>query len=282
AGRGVPAADPYPPIGDYALIGDCHSAALVARRGSIDWCCMPRFDSGSCFGRILDWRKGGYCSIEPTEQGRAPLRSYVDDTLVLATTFRTAGGEAVLHDCFTMRRGGARQPRRQLLRLVEGTQGRVELRVRIAARFDYGEVRPWIRHHGPRLYSAVGGDDALVISGDMELKPVDEHDLEAVFTVRPGERVRLSIVSIEPERIDPAPPPPPDAEELDRRFDETVKWWRRWSSRARLDGPDGPAAKRSAIVLKALTNAPTGAVAAAPTTSLPEAIGAGRNWDYRY
>ena len=276
------AGDPYPPIGDYALIGDCHSVALVSRHGSIDWCCMSRFDSGSSFGRILDWEKGGYCSIEPTEPGDEPLRTYVEDTLVLATTFRTSGGEAVLNDCFAMRRGGARTPRRQLLRFVEGKQGRVELRLRIAPRFDYGGVRPWIRHHGRRLYSAVGGDDALVLSGDIELSPSDEHGLEAVFTVRPGERVRLSIVSIEPERIDPDPPEPPDPDELDRRFDETVKWWRRWSSGDHLDGPDGPAAKRSAIVLKALTNATTGAVVAAPTTSLPEAIGGGRNWDYRY
>jgi GH15 family glucan-1,4-alpha-glucosidase len=278
----VPAAGPYPPIGDYALIGDCHSAALVSRRGSVDWCCMPRFDSGSNFGRILDWDKGGFCSIEPTRRSAEPLRSYLDGTLVLATTFRTAGGEAVLYDCFTMRRGGAGNPRRQLLRIVEGAQGRVEMRVHIVPRFDYGELSPWIRHHGPRHYSAIGGDDALMIWSDAELVPEDDHGLEAVFIVRPGERVRLSLVWIEPERIDPEPPRPPTAEELDQRFDETVNWWRRWSSDARLDGPDGPAARRSAIVLKALTNAPTGAVAAAPTTSLPEAIGAGRNWDYRY
>jgi GH15 family glucan-1,4-alpha-glucosidase len=278
----VPAADPYPPIGDYALIGDCHSAALVSRRGSIDWCCMPRFDSGSNFGRILDWKKGGFCSIEPTRRSPEPQRSYLDGTLVLATTFRTAGGEAAVYDCFTMRRGGAMNPSRQLLRIVEGAQGRVELRVRIVPRFDYGELSPWIRHHGPRHYSAIGGDDALMIWSDAELVPEDDHGLEAVFFVRPGQRVRLSLVWIEPERIDPEPPRPPTAEELDQRFDETVNWWRRWSSDARLESPDAPAARRSAIVLKALTNAPTGAVAAAPTTSLPEAIGAGRNWDYRY
>ena len=195
----MPAADPYPPIGDYALIGDCHSVALVSRHGSIDWCCMPRFDSGSSFGRLLDWEKGGYCSIEPTRRGAAPLRSYLDGTLVLATTFRRAGGEAVLYDCFTMRRGGAGNPRRQLLRIVEGKQGRVELRLRIGARFDYGGVRPWIRHHGPRHYSAIGGDDALVIWSDTELVPHDDRGLEAVFSVRPGERVRLSLVWIEPE-----------------------------------------------------------------------------------
>jgi GH15 family glucan-1,4-alpha-glucosidase len=278
----VTASGPYPPIGDYALIGDCHSTALVSRAGSMDWACIPRFDAGSCFARILDWDRGGYCSITPTGKHDVPLRSYVDNTLVLRTTFRAKGGEAVLYDCLTMRRGGSQRPRRQLLRVVEGTRGRIELNLRIAPRFDYGEVKAWIRHHGPRLYSAVGGSDGLVISGDAELVPDGEHDLEATFTIRPGERVRLSILSVDPADIDPRVPEPSPPEELDHRLDETVKWWQRWSRKGRLDSPDGAGALRSAVVLKALTNGPTGAVVAAATTSLPEAIGAGRNWDYRY
>ena len=274
--------DHYPPIGDYALIGDCHSAALVSRTGSIDWACFPRFDAASCFGRLLDWEKGGHCSITPTGHASKPERTYVDGTLVLATTFRTSHGECVLYDCFTMRRGGAHAPRRELLRIVEGVRGRVELRVHVAARFDYGEVRAWVRQHGPRHFSAIGASDALVIAGDADLAQDRNHDLEAVFTTRPGERVRVWIHAADPAAIDPAPPEPPSSEDLDRRLDETLNWWGRWSSKGRLDGPDGPAALRSAIVLKALTNAPTGAVVAAPTTSLPEAIGEGRNWDYRY
>ena len=274
--------DPYPPIGDYGLIGDCHSVALVSRTGSIDWGCPRRFDAGSSFGRLLDWGQGGHCSITPTALSEPPLRSYVDGTLVLQTTFRTADGECRLLDCCTMRRGGAEQPRRQLLRVVEGVRGRVELRLHIVARFDYGEVKPWIRRHGLHQYSAIGGDDALVFFCDVELDRIDDHDLEAVFSVGEGDRVRLSIHGVAPETIDPAPPEPPKPEELDKRLDETIKWWQRWRSQGRLDGPYGEAALRSAVVLKALTNAPTGAVVAAATTSLPEAIGAGRNWDYRY
>ena len=274
--------DPYPPIGDYALIGDCHSVALVSRMGSVDWACPWRFDAGSCFGRILDWEDGGHCSITPTELSEPPLRTYVDGTLVLQTTFRSVDGECRLYDCFTMRRGGAEHPHRELLRVVEGVRGRVELRLHIVARFDYGEVKPWIRRHGPRLYSAIGGDDSLVVSCDVELNRIDDHDLEAVFSVGEGERVRLSLVAAEPATIDPTPPDPPTPEEFDRRLDDTVKWWQHWRSQGRLAGPYGDAALRSAVVLKALTNAPTGAVVAAATTSLPEAIGAGRNWDYRY
>jgi GH15 family glucan-1,4-alpha-glucosidase len=161
-------------------------------------------------------------------------------------------------------------------------RGRVELRLHIVARFDYGEVKPWIRHHGKRLYSAIGGDDALVVSCDVELDRIDDHDLEAIFSVGEGERMRLSLVAAEPATIDPTPPPAPSPEDLDGRLDDTIKWWQRWRKQGRLDGPYGDAALRSAIVLKALTNAPTGAVVAAATTSLPEAIGAERNWDYRY
>jgi GH15 family glucan-1,4-alpha-glucosidase len=274
--------EPYPPIGDYALIGDCHSVALVSRTGSIDWACPRRFDAGSCFGRLLDWRHGGHCSITPTQLSEPPVRSYVDGTLVLATTFRTNDGECVLYDCCTMRRGGAGNPRREMLRIVEGVRGRVELRLHFAARFDYGDVKAWIRHHGRGLYSAIGGDDALVVSSDIELSLVDNHDLEAVFTVGAGERVRLSLAAADPAAIDPSPDDPPSPDELDKRLEETIKWWQRWRKQGRLDGPYGQAALRSAVVLKALTNAPTGAVVAAATTSLPEAIGHGRNWDYRY
>jgi GH15 family glucan-1,4-alpha-glucosidase len=250
-------AEPYPPIGDYALIGDCHSVALVSRTGSVDWACPRRFDAGSCFGRLLDWQHGGHCSITPTALSEPPLRTYVDGTLVLQTTFRTADGECRLYDCFTMRSGGAAHPRRELLRVVEGVRGRVEVRLHIVARFDYGEVKPWVRHHGKRLYSAIGGDDALVFSSDVDLERVDEHDLEAVFSVGEGERVRLSLVAADPADIDPSPDPAPSPEELDKRLDETIKWWQRWRKQGRLDGPYGDAALRSAVVLKALTNAPT-------------------------
>ncbi|HEX5502351.1 MAG TPA: glycoside hydrolase family 15 protein [Thermomicrobiales bacterium] len=277
-----PSASPYPPIADYALLSDCHSAALVSRAGSIDWCCMPRMDWSSCFGRLLDWEHGGYCSIAPHDGGATTFRDYVDGTLVLETTVTGDGGEAHIYDCFTMREGGKHDPRRQLLRIVEGTRGRVSLRLELVPRFDYGEVAPWLQHRGVRLYSAIGGNDGLVIYSDADLQIVDRHDLTAEFTVRAGERVRLSLSFARPEELDANPPQPLAAEDLDRRLEETLAWWRRWSSQARLEGPDGPAAVRSAITLRALTNAPTGALAAAPTTSLPETPGGERNWDYRY
>jgi GH15 family glucan-1,4-alpha-glucosidase len=273
---------PYPSIGDYALIGDCHAAALVSQAGSVDWCCLPRFDDSSCFARLLDWEKGGYCSIAPENDGHTTFRSYIDDTLVLETIFRTEGGEARLIDCFTMRKGGKLEPYRQLLRVVEGVRGHITFSIRIAPRFDYGELKPWLRHEGVRLYSAIGGDDALVIYSDAELALEGRHDLVARFNVRASERVRLSLTYMEPNRLDMFGPVKSETAELDQRLDETLSWWRRWSSQAHLEGPDGPGAVRSAITLKALNNAPTGAIIAAPTTSLPETPGGERNWDYRY
>ncbi|MCA1843822.1 MAG: DUF5911 domain-containing protein, partial [Actinobacteria bacterium] len=122
-------ASAYPPIGDYALIGDCHTAALVSRTASLDWCCLPRFDGAAVFGRLLDRERGGYCSIEPVARSYRCSREYLDDTLVLATTFEEAGGEATVLDCFTMRDGGGRNPHRQLLRVVECGRGAVDMRV---------------------------------------------------------------------------------------------------------------------------------------------------------
>lgn len=273
---------PYPAIGDYAIVGDCHSAALVSRDASIDWCCLPRFDSGSVFGRLLDWDRGGYCQVEPATDGYTSSRDYLPGTLVLVTTFFAPGGEVRLYDCFTMREGGSRQPYRQLLRVVEGVRGEMDVRVTLRPRFDFGGVKPWLRLHGPKLYSAVGGNDAIVVAGDVDFEIVDLHDFAATVGVRAGERHRLSIAYYPPEDIDPSVPPPPDADELDRRLADTIEWWRTWSAKVKIGGPYGPEAARSALVLKALVHAPTGAVVAAPTTSLPESMGAERNWDYRF
>lgn len=272
----------YPPIGDYALIGDLHSTALVSKAGSIDWCCTPRFDTGSCFGRLLDWERGGYCAIEPQRGGRQTTREYLDNTLVLATTFKSAGGEARVLDCFTTRRGGALDPHRQLIRVIEGLTGEVELKLTIAPRFDYGELSPWIRRGGVQVWTAVGGDDGLVIWSDAELEQTDRHQVGCTVTVRGDERIRLSLVSARPEELD-GRPDPLEPEEVDKRLDFTVAWWRRWAKDARqLDGARDQMTVRSAIVLKALTHAPTGAIAAAATTSLPEVAGGSRNWDYRF
>ena len=276
----------YPPIADYGLIGDCHSVALVSRNGSVDWCCMPRIDSSPCFARLLDWERGGCCSIEPVpEEARPTFRSYIEGTLVLETSMRTARGQARVIDCFDIdpadtERDDRRE--RRLIRIIEGQRGAFEFDLRISPRFDYGEVDPWIRHHGGDLYSAMGGDAGLVIWCDAELEPSGRHDLAGRARVRPGERVRLAVTSGDPVGIDePGEVGEMDSAELDDAVERTIAWWREWSERSAMEGPDSPGAERSAVVLKALTYEPTGAIAAAATTSLPESVEGERNWDYR-
>ena len=282
--------DDYPQIADYALIGDSHAAALVSREGSIDWCCLPRFDSGACFARILDWDRGGFCEVRPTDpSGPAPSRAYVDGTLVLGTTFNAQGGHARVIDCFTMpgedEASGRPRHWRELMRIIEGERGTFEFEIRIAPRFDYGAVDPWVRHLRPQTFGAIGGNDALLIWSDAELEVRDRHRLEATATVRAGERVRLSLTSLDPAEIDTSEiPDVGDPAAIDERLESTIQSWRDWSSRMDMADGDKPAAARSAIVLQALTYTPTGAVVAAPSTSLPEGLGArgGRNWDYRF
>jgi GH15 family glucan-1,4-alpha-glucosidase len=273
----------YPPIADYALIGDCHSAALISRECSIDWCCLPRFDSGSAFGRLLDSDQGGYCAVSPTGSDEWQFeRRYLEDSLVLETNLTGPTGEARLLDCFTLQGEPRETDRRQILRVVEGVRGSVELAVRVAPRFDYGQVRPWVRRHGHRLHSAIGGNDALLIWCEQELEEDPQHELVGGFSVGPGDRVRLALTYCSPEQVDAGPPAEPDAHGLDGLLEQTVAWWKKWADPLALGSRDEPSARRSGIVLKALTYAPTGGVVAAPTTSLPEAVGASRNWDYRY
>ncbi len=271
----------YPPIGDYGYIGDCHSAALVSREGSIDWCCMPRMDSSSCFGRILDWNGGGHFQVFPVDHWESERR-YQEDSLILETTFRTAAGEVRLVDFFPMRRGGKNRPYQQIMRIVEGVKGEVAMRAVIEPRFDYGAIRPWIRGAEGGRFVAVGGSDGLVFSSDLPLEMKDRHSLGASFRMREGERRCLSAVYRLPETLDGGRIDVPPVGEMMGRLAETREWWRRWSARVKVDGPYSTYARRSAVVLKGLTNAPTGAVAAAATTSLPESAGGSRNWDYRY
>jgi GH15 family glucan-1,4-alpha-glucosidase len=279
----VPKPDPYLPIGDYGLIGDCRSAALVSREGSIDWCCLPRFDAGAAFGRLLDAERGGHCSIAPGGRGWTCSRRYLDDTLVLETTFESRGGQARLLDFLAISDAPSRGDSPQVIRVIEGVRGSVDLEIRIAPRFDYGEVRPWIRRHGHRLFSAIGGNDGLVIWCEEELEEGPDHELSARLTLGAGERRRLSLRYSQPELIDAhGGPDEPDAAALDDCLVQTTGCWRKWSESLRLDGRDEPGARRSGITLKALTYGPTGAIVAAPTTSLPEAIRGPRNWDYRY
>jgi GH15 family glucan-1,4-alpha-glucosidase len=274
--------DRYPPIADYGLIGDCHSAALVSRTGSIDWCCMPRFDSGSVFGRLLDWDRGGFCSLQLDDEPESISREYLDDTMVLVTTFHLPGGVLRLTDCFTMRGVEREDAHRQILRVLEVDRGSVDVLMHVRPRFDYGEVTPWVRHEGRQVFSAMGGDEAVVVSSDAELQEGDEAELCARAKVREGDRVRLSLQFALPAEIDEEAPTAAGSEELDARLDETVEWWRRWFTTLTVSGPDVKGIRRSAAVLKALSYTPTGAIVAAPTTSLPEVVGGRRNWDYRY
>jgi GH15 family glucan-1,4-alpha-glucosidase len=272
----------YPRIGDYALIGDCHSAALISRSGSIEWCCMPRLDGGSVFGRMLDRERGGHCTIS-VPHGYAGDRTYAGDALVLETALHGESGDGVLIDCMTMREGGARDPYCQLLRVIDCTRGTIEVEIEIVPRFDYGSVRPWVRRHSPHVHSAVGGDDGLAVVCDVQLEIADRHDLRGTARLRAGDRLRLSLQSVSPADIEYEPPPHPGPDELDARLEATREWWRRWADGGDpLAGPEGRGVQRSAMVLKALQNGRTGAIAAAPTTSLPESPGGSRNWDYRF
>ncbi|MFL5831700.1 MAG: glycoside hydrolase family 15 protein [Solirubrobacteraceae bacterium] len=276
-------ADRYLPIGEYALIADCHTAALISRQGSIDWCCLPRFDAGSTFARLLDAEHGGHCSIVPTEDGHWGYdRAYLEDTLVLETTVHGPTGEVRLLDCFVIGDVERSHPDRRLLRVIEGKRGAVELEIRVAPRFDYGEVRPWLRRHGHRLRSASGGNDALIVWSEAELEEDREHELVARVTVGVGDRVHLHLAYCPPELVAERTQTDPSPQALDEGLDSTVAWWREWARTVTLNSRDEPAARRSALVLKALTHGPTGAIVAAPTTSLPEVPGGQRNWDYRY
>lgn len=271
-----------PGIEDYGLIGDCHSCALVSRWGSIDWCCLPRFDSSSCFARLLDWERGGHWTIQPDLDGVEVSRRYEDQTLVLETRFRAPGGEVVLRDAFAMCPGGRETPRRQILRVVEGVSGELPLVVWLEPRVDYGRLRPWFRRHDERLLTAVAGDTGLVISGDVEFERVERGLAVARFTLRAGERRQLSLEYVPPQELHPRSQHGGQAARITERLEETRGWWREWLSRR--TGPAGatPGVIRSAITLKALSYAPTGASVAAATTSLPEAPGGVRNWDYRF
>ena len=270
----------YPPISDYGYIADCHSAALVSKNGSIDWCCLPRIDSGSCFGRLLDWEKGGYCQIRPVGEYTVSRR-YLPNTLVLETTFKTDRAEVHLLDCMTMHEKGEHQPYRQVLRMIKGIRGRMKFRVEVVPVFEYGEIKPWLRRRDDH-YIAMGGSNGLLISGDLQLEMKHRHHLACECQAEKDRQMYLSILWRPPEDLDEGIITPPAISELDERLRETIHWWQDWSGRVECHSVYADELQRSAIVLKGLSHAPTGAIAAAPTTSLPEGIGNSRNWDYRF
>jgi GH15 family glucan-1,4-alpha-glucosidase len=274
------AGESYPPIRDYGFIADCHGSALVSKCGSIDWCCLPRIDSASCFGRLIDWPNGGYCRIHPVGDYRVS-RHYLPGTLVLETVYTTESGELRMLDCMTMRAGGEHNPHRQILRVLQGVRGRVKLAVDVVPVFDYGEVRPWIRMRDGH-FIATGSSNGLLISCDQPLEMRHRHHLRGRWEVSPGRQAHLSILWRRPEDLDENRVSPPDAHEIQRRLEETIHWWEAWSRNVRVAGRHAHRMRLSAVILKGLSQAPTGAIAAAATTSLPEQIGGSRNWDYRY
>ena len=256
-------------IEDYALIGDCQTAALVGRNGSMDWLCFPRFDSGACFAALLGTADHGRWSIAPAEPVRAVRRRYRDHTLVLETEFETDHGVVALVDFMPLR---GKAP--DVVRIVEGRSGSVRMELELILRFDYGSIVPWVRRTPDGLH-AIAGPDALSFVSPVPL--VNEHlRTTAAFTVGPGERVPF-VLTWHPSH-EPAPrTPDPVASAV-----ATARFWRTWARRCTYEGPWREQVLRSLITLKALTYAPTGGIVAAPTTSLPEHIGGVRNWDYRY
>jgi GH15 family glucan-1,4-alpha-glucosidase len=256
-------------IEDYALIGDCETAALVGRDGSIDWLCWPAFDSDACFCKILGNEGNGRWLIAP--EGEAKIsRRYVGNSLILETRFATESGEVALID-FMPPRGEASD----IVRLVRGIKGSVKLRMQLIIRFGFGVDIPWVRRSEDGSLLAICGPDMTVLR-----TPVETHgkDLTTVaeFEVKAGETVPF-VLTYGPSHLDPPEPIDPDA-----ALKETGAFWQDWCSRAQPDGDYDGLVMRSLITLKALTFAPTGGIVAAPTTSLPEKLGGARNWDYRF
>ncbi|NKQ57791.1 glycoside hydrolase family 15 protein [Amycolatopsis sp. K13G38] len=255
---------------DYALIGDTHTAALVSRDASVDWLCLPRFDSGACFAALLGDHRHGYWSLRPRGEGWHVRRRYRGDSLVLETTF-SRGGEAVrVVDCMPVR-----GERPELVRRVEGVAGRVAMRCDLVPRPDYGSITPWLRADG-RAWTMIAGPDRLTLDAGPPVTESTEDTLASEFAVGEGDVAdfRLSWRT--------GPDSGTAWQGAGAVIDDTERWWRDWAARCAYDGPYRDAVVRSLLTLKALTYAPTGGTVAAPTTSLPERLDGVRNWDYRF
>jgi len=256
-------------IEDYALIGDTQTAALVGRDGSIDWLCVPRFDSPAVFSALLGTRDHGRWKLAPAGGIQSIERSYRDDTLVLDTVFTTDDGVVRITDCMPIRKQTV-----DLLRTVECLSGRVPMHMDLTLRFDYGSIVPWVQRRDAALH-AIAGPDAMVLHTSVRTHGAGKSTV-ADFVVEAGDTV--SFILAYHASHEPAPRPV----DAVRAVHETVAWWHRWAAQCTYTGQYREAVMRSLITLKALTFAPSGGIVAAPTTSLPEWIGGVRNWDYRY
>ncbi|QQN61471.1 glycoside hydrolase family 15 protein [Bradyrhizobium diazoefficiens] len=256
-------------IEDYALIGDCETGALVGRDGSIDWLCLPRFDSDSCFGRLLGNEENGYWKLCPLDRSVSERR-YRPGTLILETVFATDRGRVRVTDFMP-----PKTKLSKVVRIVEGLEGKVEMRSELVARFDYGITVPWVSHVEDGALSLVAGASMLLLRTEV---PVHGESMKTVgsFSVTDGQHVAF-VLSHQISYENPA-----TAEDPNALLDETERFWREWSSRCEAAGPYSEAVLRSLMTLKALTFAPSGGMVAAATTSLPEQVGGPRNWDYRF
>jgi GH15 family glucan-1,4-alpha-glucosidase len=252
---------------DYALIGDCETAALVARDGSIDWLCWPRFDSDACFAALLGTPEHGRWRIGPAGGART-TRAYRGDTLILETRHENADGAATVIDFMPLRRDGT-----DLVRIVRGDRGTVRMRMELTLRFGYGAQVPWVTRAGDGTLRAIAGPDMVVLRTPVAVRGEDLSTV-AEFSVEAGQTTPF-VLSYGPSWREPPAPLDPR-----RSLVATQGFWTDWIARAGADATD--CTRRSLLTLKALTYAPTGGIVAAPTTSLPEALGGTRNWDYRY
>jgi GH15 family glucan-1,4-alpha-glucosidase len=257
-------------IEDYGLIGDCETAALVGRDGSIDWLCWPAFDSDACFAALLGDPGNGRWLIQPVEELKKSSRCYWDNTLILETRFETADGAVALID-FMPPRGHASD----VVRLVRGVSGKVKLRMQLVIRFGFGADIPWVKRTADGALLAICGPDMTVLRTPVETRGEDMTTV-AEFDVKEGETIPF-VLTYGPSHL-PVPKPIDPAQALE----DTKAFWTEWSGRCSYQGERRDLVMRSLITLKALTYGPTGGIVAAPTTSLPEKLGGQRNWDYRF
>jgi GH15 family glucan-1,4-alpha-glucosidase len=258
-----------PRIEDYAVVGDTQTAALISTEGSIDWLCLPRFDSPACFNALLDSPKSGRWLLAPEGAGNCTRRHYRKGTLILETEWETTSGKVKVIDFMPPRDNVA-----DIVRIVVGVRGTVRMRGELALRFDYGHIVPWVRHDDHGIHAIAGPDAAYLVTK----APLRGEKMKTIsdFTVRAGERIPFVLTWTpshfrRPRTIDP-----------EAVLASTEKFWLQWSAKCTITGPYRDAIERSLITLKALTYAPTGGIVAAVTTSLPEQLGGPRNWDYRY
>jgi GH15 family glucan-1,4-alpha-glucosidase len=257
-------------IEDYALIGDCETAALVSRTGSIDWLCWPRFDSGACFAALLGTPENGRWLLAPVDSDARVSRRYRGDTLILETDYETGDGAVRVIDFMPLR-----DHRSNVVRTVVGLRGRVAMHTQLIFRFEYGSVVPWVSRLDDGSLRAIAGPDMIVVTSDVELHG---KGLTTVgeFTIGEGERASFVMT------WGPSHQPPPKTADPDKALQSTEQFWTHWAGGCTYRGEWREPVMRSVLTLKALTYAPTGGIVAAPTTSLPEQIGGVRNWDYRF